>query len=144
MMILRAALVIPAFASGLWFSESTVAPASAAGPVKAEASQAKKSSPAMSPVAVQKPNESVVARRLRIERVLMTLDHVAAVALQMNPESSERIEPVLVDLAEKTLELIDEDSIRSASADGELDRIEETLTGLMQTMNRMIEPEMTL
>ncbi|MES2964749.1 MAG: hypothetical protein V4760_12725 [Bdellovibrionota bacterium] len=86
----------------------------------------------------------IVERRLRIEGLLTNLDHVAAVALQMKPEESDRLEPIIVDLAERTLELVDAEQLSDPSADLELDDLEETLKGLMQALTRQVATETTL
>lgn len=170
MNILRTALVIPAVISGLWVVEtvnpisvervkaSVVAPIPLA-PKEAEvktpegarrfeeARSESVSAPAASKAAVEKATaqeDRVVERRIRIERLLMALDHVAAVALQMQPEQAERLEPVIVDIAEQTLELVSDSQIRQTSTDGELDRLEDMLGKLIGSMSRMVEPEMSL
>jgi hypothetical protein len=122
MNIVRVALMIPAFAGSVLL--------------------AKEAPPKSAPAA--KASYSVIYRRMRIDRVLTTLDQVAAVTQQMSPEHSNRIEPVLVDLAEQTLGLVDEETIGAKETDQQLDRIEETLTGLMRSVNRMVEPEVML
>lgn len=83
-------------------------------------------------------------RRLRIERLLISLDRVAEVALQMKPETTQRLEPVIVDLAEQTLELVGSDEIQNVKTDTELDRLETTVGELVNAMNKVIEPEMSL
>lgn len=86
----------------------------------------------------------IVQRKLRIERLLISLDQVAAVTLMMKPETASRLEPVIVDLAEQTLKLVDNDAIVSVKTDNELDRLEVTVGSLMKTMDRVIEPEVSL
>ena len=88
--------------------------------------------------------DKIVERRLRIEGLLSNLDHVAAVAMQMKPEESDRLEPIIVDLAERTLELVDAEQLADPSADLELDDLEETLKGLMQALTRQFATETTL
>ncbi len=141
MSIVRTALVLSSLVAGTWLvnkPETSTAAGVVSEPVRVV------SVSKTIQAAQQHPNDPLLHRRLRIERVLLTLDQVAAVALQMTPEHSSRVEPVLVDLAEQTLELIDDASIRASATDDELDRIEETLMGLMTSINRMTEPEMTL
>lgn len=89
-------------------------------------------------------NEPIIKRKMRIERLLVSLDRVASVAIQMRPENAERLEPVIVDLAEQTLELVTHEAIQNNETDIELDRLEVTVGRLVKTMNRMIEPEMSL
>lgn len=88
--------------------------------------------------------DTVLTRRLRIERILMTLDGIAQVALQMSPDQALRIEPVLVDLAEQTIELSDEDLVRTSDADRELNEIENTVDELVAAIEKMVEPEHSL
>jgi hypothetical protein len=136
MSIVRSALVIPAFISGLLMAKK---------PAETAPRQASSAVQTVSAERVSQRNlDPVMSRKLRIERVLVTLDKVAAVTLQMSPERSSRIEPVLVDLAEQTLALVDEETLKASDTDEELDHIESTLAGLMNSMNRMIEPEMSL
>lgn len=152
MNFLRAALTVPIFAGGLMVAKQSnpTAPFKSADLSMLNIGQIEKvkSAPVtdISPVAERRvaSEESVTYRRLRIERVLMTLDSVAAVAMQMQPEQASRIEPVLVDLAERTLLLVEDDAIKKTSTDAELDEIEETLTGLMSSINKTIEPEARL
>lgn len=89
-------------------------------------------------------SRSLVQRRLRIERLLVSLDSIAEVALQMKPETTQRLEPVIVDLAEQTLSLVGGDEIQNVKTDSELDRLELTVSQLVGALNKMIEPEMSL
>lgn len=94
---------------------------------------------------VNAPNEAVLTqRKVRIQRLLISLDKVAAVAIQMKPENTERLEPVIVDLAEQTLNLVGQSEIQNVKTDSELDRLELTVGELANALNRMIEPELTL
>lgn len=88
--------------------------------------------------------ELLIQRRLRIERLLISLDRAASVAIQMHPQNSQRLEPVIVDLAEQTLNLVGSSEIQNVKTDSELDRLETTVGELMSAMNKMIEPEMSL
>lgn len=167
MNILRTALVIPAVVSGLWVVQTvnptsfekvktTVVAPMPIAPKEAEVKlpegtrrfeQAKAESASATKAAVTRAatqENQIIERRIRIERLLMALDQVAAVALQMQPEQAERLEPVIVDIAEQTLELVPDAQIKLASTDGELDRLEDMLGKLIGSMNRMVEPEMSL
>jgi hypothetical protein len=94
---------------------------------------------------VNAPNESVLTqRKLRIQRLLISLDKVAAVAVQMKPENAERLEPVIVDLAEQTLNLVGQSEIQNVKTDSELDRLELTVGELANALSRTIEPEISL
>lgn len=99
-------------------------------------------------VAKKEPEKSaadqIIHRRIRIEGLLTNLDHVAAVALQMKPEESDRLEPIIVDLAERTLELVDAEQLADPSSDRELDDLESTLKGLMEAVTRQVATETTL
>lgn len=88
--------------------------------------------------------ELVVQRKLRIERLLISLDKAAEVAVLMHPQNSERLEPIIVDLAEQTLNLVGASEIQNVKTDAELDRLELTVGQLVHAMSRMIEPEMSL
>ncbi len=88
--------------------------------------------------------ELLIQRRLRIERLLISLDKAASVAIQMHPQNSQRLEPVIVDLAEQTLNLVGSSEIQNVKTDSELDRLETTVGELVSAMNKMIEPEMSL
>lgn len=85
-----------------------------------------------------------ILRRVRVERILVTLDHVAAVAVQMNPDHADRIEPVINDLAEQSLELASEEAVSTSASDEDLERIEKTIDGLVTALDRMVEPELSL
>lgn len=114
--------------------------------VQVEASAARKarSEPTRASSSDRTSPEAIIEKRIRIERLLVSLDSIAAVALQMQPEHSSRLEPVIVDLAERTLELVDADVLATARADDELEEIESTVDGLMETMTRWVETETTL
>jgi hypothetical protein len=86
----------------------------------------------------------VFIRKQRIQRVLVALDKVAAVTQQMKPENAERIEPVIVDLAEQAIELANENTLKADSTDLTLTKLETTVTELVHTMSRYVEPEASL
>jgi hypothetical protein len=89
-------------------------------------------------------DEEVIARRLRIERILMTLDVIAETAMQMDPVQSAQLEPVLVDLVEQTLALVPEEAVVQSKTDKQLDEIEATIDKLVLTLEGMVEPEMSI
>ena len=86
----------------------------------------------------------IIERRLRIEGLLSNLDHVAAVAMQMKPEEADRLEPVIVDLAERTLELVDAEQLVQPSAEQELEDLETALSSLMEALTRQVQTEAVL
>lgn len=85
-----------------------------------------------------------VARRLRIERIMTTLGHVAEASMQMQPERAADLEPVLIDLAEQALVLTSDEALSSSSTDAKLSTIEDSLDKLVVALSRFIEPEMSL
>jgi hypothetical protein len=86
----------------------------------------------------------VLQRKARIQNVLMQLDQIAQVTAQMKPETADRVEPVIVDLAEQAIDLANEQALQSSETDAVLTRIEATVTELTRTMNRYVEPEASL
>jgi hypothetical protein len=86
----------------------------------------------------------VLRRKERIQNVLIQLDRIAQVTAQMKPETSDRVEPVLSDLAEQTIELATEDGLQSPETDAALERIEATVSQLTKAVNRYVEPEASL
>ncbi len=95
--------------------------------------------------AKQAPQMSfVLQRKERIQNVLLALDQVAEITAQMKPETADRIEPVIVDLAEQTIDLANERALQSDETDAALGKIEATVTELIRTMNRYVEPEASL
>jgi hypothetical protein len=89
-------------------------------------------------------SEQVIARRLRIERLLMTLDHVTVAVVQMKPEHVDRIEPVIADLAEQAIDLVGDESVVNPETDAEITRIEKTVDRLVGALDRLVEPEASL
>ncbi len=87
---------------------------------------------------------AVLQRRERLQKVLLSLDGIAQATLQLRPETASRIEPVVVDLAEQAIELTRDDSVVSGEADQALLKLENTVSQLVQTMSRYVEPEMSL
>lgn len=88
--------------------------------------------------------EVIVGRRLRIERILFSLETMAEASVQMSPDHASLIEPVITDLAEQTIELTDSDAVMDSSTDDEIEEIEKTLDQLVTAVERMVEPEMSL
>ncbi len=86
----------------------------------------------------------IYERKARVQRVLLALDRVAAATLQMKPETASRLEPVIVDLAEQAVDLSSEEALSSPSTDAILTHLEETVSHLIQTMSRVVEPEISL
>jgi hypothetical protein len=86
----------------------------------------------------------VIARRMRIERIMMTLDYVAEVTMQMHPDQLDSVEPVIVDLAEQTLELTSVEAVLDEGTDEDLDELESTVDDLVIAIERYVEPEMNL
>jgi hypothetical protein len=86
----------------------------------------------------------VVARKIRLQRLLGALDQVAEASLQMSPERAAYLEPVIVDLAEQTVALSEDQTITRASTETDLDRLETTVERLVQVVGRMVEPELSI
>lgn len=152
MSLMKAAVLIPAVASGLWLvktgpPEVYSEPHGGAGEAEIQTPDSPDSLEVASVHGMDPSSdevEAVISRRIRIERILMALDGVAEVALQMSPEQSARLEPVIIDLAEQTLELTTEDAAFRGSTDVELSEIEATLEKLVTAVERLVEPEMTI
>lgn len=158
MTFLRAALAIPAFVTAMFLfnrigaesrADVVMIPNTTLEAAKPRAAttikkEAEKHADLAKPVADRSSLDAIIERRLRIDGLLSNLDHVAAVAMQMKPEESDRLEPIIVDLAERTLELVDAEELRDPSADTELDDLESTLKGLMQALTRQVQTETTL
>ena len=98
----------------------------------------------LSPKVKKEAGDQIINRRMRIEKILVTLDQVAQVTLQMGPEQSAWIEPVLVDLAEQTLGLTSDEAVSDRTTDEALDDLEGTVNKLVNAVSRMVEPEMSL
>lgn len=86
----------------------------------------------------------VLQRKARIARVLLALDRVAQATLQLKPDTASRIEPVVVDLAEQAVDLSSDEALHSTDTDATLSKIEDTVSHLVRTMGRLVEPEMSL
>lgn len=161
MTFIKTAILIPALVSGFWLART--APISAASPATIPASAPDSSGPQPSPSVMDSAEQersafeveraraqkvvnegAALNRRLRIERILVTLDRVAEVAGQMNPDQAAELEPVIVDIAERTLDLSDDESVRRSSTDDELTEIERTVDRLVTVVENMVEPEMSL
>jgi hypothetical protein len=126
--LINAILILPFLITGMWFTSGQAygGAAKKAEPVKArEASRVKP----------QISREELALRRLRVQRVLVTLDRVAEAALKMAPERAQALEPVILDIAEQTMAI---------KTDAELEQIETTVSRLVHALGRMVEPEMSL
>lgn len=132
MSILKTAVVLPLLAAPGTFS---VEPAAVRSAVRSTEVRSASSSPL---------KEEVMIRQLRIERILMTLDQLATIAVHMPPERAATLEPVLVELADQTMELTTEKAVVSVKTDSALEKIEATLERLGSALERLVEPEMSL
>lgn len=139
MTIFQTALIVPAVALGATFDSHQVT-ASAARFGERSMAMPKRGDETQ----VQPQMNFVLRRKERIQNVLIQLDRIAQVTAQMKPETADRVEPVLVDLAEQTIELATEQGLQSPETDAVLERIEATVLQLTKTMNRYVEPEASL
>lgn len=107
-----------------------------------------KSNVASAPVSAPAPAPNLDVfmnrRKERIARILITLDRIAAVTAQMKPETADRVEPVLADLAEQALSFANDEALRTVSTDSNLTRLETTVNQLVKTVNRYVEPEVRI
>ena len=87
---------------------------------------------------------AVLQRRERLQKVMLALDGIAQATLQLKPETASRLEPVVVDLAEQAIELTRNESQNSVEADQSLLKLEKTVSQLVRTLNRFVEPELSL
>ena len=150
MVLLKAAMVIPVLATSFMFMQE--------GPGESAASSGdpnlrKGRRASIARLEAQARHEvdqlslleqQVLSRRLRVERILLALDHVTDVAIQMHPERVAALEPVITNLAEQTLELNSAEAMLDHETDGRLDEIEDDVSGLVRAVDLYIEPEMTL
>ncbi len=74
----------------------------------------------------------------------MTVERLNEVAMQMKPEESIRLDPVLNDIAQETLDLVDDDSLSADQLDDQIGALEKTVSHLVKSLQREIEPEATL
>lgn len=161
MSLLRLALVIPSFLVGVLVFHrigaeshaemtppipviSIPVPVAPAPETPAQTTVVKKKKKAQTAVAERMAADVIIERRLRIEGLLTHLDQVAAVAMQMKPEEADRLEPVIVDLAERTLELVDAEALAEPAADIELEDLEEALAKLMEAVTLQVQTETVL
>lgn len=87
---------------------------------------------------------AVIERRMRVERVLVLLDAVAEATMTMGPEQASWVEPVLEDIAERSIGLISDEALLSDQSETELLEIEESVGKLVEVIDKMVEPEMSL
>ncbi len=140
MTIFQTALLVPTLALGATFDSHQVTAAAARfGERSMAIPRTRSEAPPVAPAV-----DLVAQRKARIQSVLVQLDQVAQVTAQMKPETADRVEPVIVDLAEQTIDLANERALQAAETDATLARIEETVAHLTRTMNRYIEPEASL
>jgi hypothetical protein len=148
MVLLKAALIIPVMATSFMFMHTgpieTVQAADpnmreSGSPITRLEAQAQREVEDMSLL-----EQQMLSRRLRVERILFALDHVADVASHMSPERIASVEPVLTNLAEQTLELNSGEAMLDRDTDEKLDDLEDSVDGLVQAVELYIEPEMTL
>jgi hypothetical protein len=139
MTLLQSALILPVITLAATFdSHQVTAAASRFG----ERSMAVPKTRTVRPAPPQ--TDFVLQRKERIQNVLVQLEHIAQVTAQMKPETADRVEPVIVDLAEQAIDLANERALRSSETDVVLTRLEMTVSELGRTMNRYIEPEASL
>lgn len=143
MAIIKTLIFIPAALSGLWFAQPTMDPSPLRAERKAKAGTVSEATQSAQELELG-PGHDVMARRMRLHNVLSQLDVVAGICMQMAPERSARLEPVLVDLAEQALRLSDDATIRRASTENELDKLEATIARLVKAISRVVEPEFSL
>lgn len=133
MTLLQSALIVPGLSLGAIFAGShqigtqkSVLPAAAV--VKTSQAQ----------------TDFVLQRKERIQNILVALDRLAEITAQMKPETADRIEPVVVDLAEQTIDLANARALQSSETDASLNKIEHTLLELTRALSRYVEPEASL
>ena len=139
---ISATLIVPALFIGFSFTPATTASATSLSMEK-KMSVAPRTSRAAPPIL---PATYVMQRKARIARVLLALDKIASATLQLKPETASRLEPVVVDLAEQAVDLSSDEALltTSGATDDSLARLEDTVSHLVKTMNRLVEPEMSL
>ncbi len=87
---------------------------------------------------------AVLQRRERLQKVMLALDGIAQATLQLKPETASRLEPVVVDLAEQAIDLTRDDSLNAVESEQSILKLEKTVSQLLRTMSRYVEPEMLL
>jgi hypothetical protein len=138
MTLFQTAVMVPVLAIGATFDSHHASAAAA------HYGERTLSAPHHADVKAELQTRFVLQRKARIQNVLLQLDHIAEVTAQMKPETADRVEPVIVDLAEQTIDLANEKALRSSETDSALTKIEATVGQLGKTMNRYIEPEANL
>jgi hypothetical protein len=148
--LIKTLAVIPLLVSGLYLikADSGVSSAGLAGPAAlvqvTDESGGGQDLPKGLDTGESELEREVIARRMRIERIMMALDYVAEVTLQMHPDQIDAVEPVIVDLAEQTLELTSVEAVLDEATDEDLDQLETTVDDLVLAIERYVEPEMNL
>lgn len=152
---LKSAIVIPAVLSSIWFANlaretgamNLIIPfeVQKIGSSAFERVHSKKVEAAGSGLGTLSLLESaVIERRMRVERVLVLLDAVAEATMTMGPEQASWVEPVLEDIAERSIGLISDDALLSDQSETELIEIEESVGKLVEAIDKLVEPEMSL
>lgn len=134
---LKAALIVPFVIGCLWVMSAgsdavgVVIPRQGVDFVKA-------------PSGVKTTQAMMVSRRERIERLLTNLEVVAGIAQQMAPERAAQIEMVLDEMVGQCVELANERALRDRATDAKLLSLEKSLSRLVNTFDRILEPELSL
>ena len=144
MTFLKAAVIVPSLVSGVWLAKIDRSNVNYEDPNLALMPVDLSIGAGTEMVAKKTVEQQVVTRKLRIERILVALDRVAETAMQMNPDRAASLEPVILDLANQTLELTDASAVAKADTDEALDELETTISQLVGVIGRLVEPEMSL
>jgi hypothetical protein len=149
MSLLKSVVMIPAVASALWVARSPQvkvqkASSEVSTEVSTDFSSAVKMDDVVSTVAGEDAAAKVPMRKLRLQNLLATLNNIAEVSMQMAPERSANLEPIIVDLAERTIELTGAAAIQQESTDEKISQIEMTIDRLVGALNKSVEPEVSL
>jgi hypothetical protein len=147
MSLVRSVLTIPAVASALWVARPVSSDQSNdinRVAISSYSSGESSTERPMEKVRTTATEQAVMGRKIRIQKLLTTLDRVAEISMQMSPERSSTLEPVIVDLAERTLELTSNDTVRNDSTDQKLGQLELTLDRLVGVLGKIVEPEVSL
>jgi hypothetical protein len=133
MSLLKVALVVPALMSGLfWVKIDPGVPGEFPPPAVEEKSEG------------SELEREVISRRIRIEKILMTLEYVAEVTMEMHPDQLDAVEPVIADIADQTLELTSIEAVLDEATDKDLQEIEATVDDLVYAIERYVEPQINL
>ncbi len=137
--LLKIAALVPAVASGLWLADRGASVANHPTTLSREA------------VLVQSiPSDRIsredilIQRQIRIERILKLIDLLTEATQLMNPDQAWRIEPVLLDLTDQTLELVEEGVVSRPWADEKIKDIENSLERLVQALEKTVATEISI